>query len=182
MSPFSLFFLLIPLLLVVILAWALRPARPRLLSPDNVLDALGQQRHYSRLSQIQQALQPEDTAYVRARGHKTLAAQLHRERKQIALKYVRAVEEDYQTLLGASRMLAVLSPEVIAIQEWERLKLSARFSWNCAVLRWRLRTGRAPWRVLGAVSDMASQMSYRLEAATSKVGELALRDTTSFEI
>ena len=48
--------------------------------------------------------------------------------------------------LEASRILAVMSPEVVPMQEFERLRLSVRFAKNCFLMRLRLRAGLSPWK------------------------------------
>jgi hypothetical protein len=166
-------FITIPVVLVLLLVWALRPPKRRLMYASEVFEALSEQRHYARLPQILQALREEDTEYLRDRGHGELVHRIRTERKRIALQYLGRLEEDFGVLVEASRILAALSPEVIPMHEYERFKLSLRFAFFCRYLRWRLRLGLEPWSAFGAISDMAGGMTLRLEAATARLGERA---------
>jgi hypothetical protein len=74
-----------------------------------------------RLPQILQSLQPSDTEFLEPRGLRSLRQRVRSERTQIAIRYLNHLESDYETLLEASRILAVMSPEVVPIQEFERL-------------------------------------------------------------
>jgi hypothetical protein len=166
-------FITTALVLVFLLVWALRPPKRGLMSTSEVFEALSEQRHYARLPQILQALRVEDTEYLRDRGHGELIHRIRTERKRVALQYLERLQEDFEVLLEASRILAALSPEVIPMHEYERFKLSLRFAFFCRYLRWRLRLGLQPWSAFGTISDMAGGMTLRLEAATARLGERA---------
>jgi hypothetical protein len=71
-------------------------------------------------------------------------------------------------------MLAVMAPDVVAAEEWTHLRLGDAFSWNYFILQLRLRAGFKPWGNFGKLSDLASQISYRLEQATSEISERVL--------
>ncbi len=167
------FFLVAVVLLIALLLWALRPAKIRFQSPEVVFEALSAPRHYYRLPQILLALQKLDTDFLEERGYQELFRRVRSERKRIALNYLDYIETDYRTLIEASRVLAAMAPEVVASDEWERLRLSISFTWNCRLLRWKLMTGLRPWKRFARISEMASDLSYRLEQATTRIGERA---------
>jgi hypothetical protein len=173
MSFSLLIFVALAVFLVLLLAWAVRPPKRVLFSVDEVFDALSEKRHYARLPQILQSLRHEDTDFLYARGHDELAGRLRRERKRIALRYLTYLEDEYQLLLEASRILARVAPEVSPIDEFERFRLNVRFALSCRYLRWRLRLGLQPWDVFGILSDMEGDMTLRLETATARIGERA---------
>ncbi len=167
------FFVAAAAVLIGLLTWALRPAKIKFKSADAVLEALVAQRHYYRLPQILLALDSKDTEHLIERGYPALCQQVRAERQRIALRFLDLMEDDYKTLLEASRMLAAMAPDVAGIEEGQRLWLSLRFSWSCMILRLRLRSGLEPWRGFSRLSEMASQMSYRMEMATTQIGERA---------
>jgi hypothetical protein len=140
---------------------------------DEVLNALSEKRHYARLPQILQSLREEDTDFLCTRGYDDLAVRLRRERKQIALCYLNSLEEEYQLLLEASRVLARTAPEISAMDELGRFRLSMRFVLCCRYLRWRLLLGLQPWDVFGVLSDMEGEMTLQLEIAAARIGERA---------
>ena len=166
-------FSLIAVVLVLLLAWAIRPAKRQLVSVDDVLDALSERRHYARLPQILQSLRPEDPDYLHSRGQDQLAVRLRRERKRIALRYLNDLSDEYHLLLEASRILARVAPEVSAMDEFARLRSNLRFTLYCRYLRWRLWLGLQPWDVFGILSDMEGEMTLQLEMASSRLGEQA---------
>jgi hypothetical protein len=170
MTLAPLFFILAALLLLGLLAYAVRPIEKRALSPDCVFEVLSEPRHSFRLPQILQSLQPSDTEFLERRGLRLLRQRVRSERTQIAIRYLNHLETDYETLLEASRILTVMSPEVVPMQEFERLRLSIRFARNCLLMRLRLRVGLAPWKGFAKISDMATTMSFRIESATSHIG------------
>jgi hypothetical protein len=151
---------LFALLLVGLLAWALRPPTRPLRPALDVFEALSRPRHCSRISHVVQALQPEDTEYLR-----------------IALNYLDQLQKEFEELLEISRVLAVMSPKVIGIQEMERWKLSVAFAVNCVFLKWKLRLGLRPFSGFALLSNMATDMARQLDMATTQIAEAAVRGT-----
>jgi len=168
-----LIFIALAVVLILLLAWAIRPPKKLLLSVDDIFAALSEERHYARLPQILQSLRKEDTDFLCGSGHDELAGRLRVERKRIALRYLNYLEQEYQLLLEASRILAKIAPEVTPIDEFERFRRNMRFVLCCHYLRWRLRLGLQPWNVFGILSDMEGEMTLRLEVATARLGERA---------
>lgn len=171
MTVSLLLFFVLAVVLILLLAWALRPPPKTILTPEEALEALGAERHYARLPQILQALRKDDTEYLRQRGRPELLAQLRTERKRIALDYLNYLEEEFQVLLECARILATLAPELTATGEFERFRKSTRFVLCCRYLRWRLRLGLQPWGAFGVLSDMAGDMTLQLEATTARMAE-----------
>jgi hypothetical protein len=118
-------------------------------------------------------LQPEDTAFLGPRGFTPLRNQIRSERKRIALLYLDELQREYEMLLEASRMVASMAPELIALDEAERFKLNLRFAVGRRYLRWKLRLGLQPQGSFGFLSEMSSRIALRLEVATNHIGERA---------
>lgn len=165
-------FVAFAVILFLMLAWIASPGKPAL-KPEEVFEALSEERHYARLPQILQSLRQDDTEFMRRRGHNALLDRLRRERKRIALRYLDYLEEEFQILLECSRILATLAPEPTAMGEFARLRQNLKFLLSCRYLRWRLRLGLEPWRAFGTLSDMAGTVTLQLEAATTRLGERA---------
>lgn len=166
-----LFFIVLAIALIGVLAWALRPSWKTLITPEDVLGALSEERHYARLPQILQSLRKDDTEYMRERGHEALWNRVRQERKRIAIRYLDDLEQEFQMLLEASRILARLAPQLSTTGEFDRLRKNVRFIFYCRYLRWQLRLGREPWNVFNHVSDMAGAMTLQLETAMTRLGE-----------
>jgi hypothetical protein len=163
--------------LIVLLAWATRPPKPVAYRVHDIFEVLAQQGHCTRLRFILQALEPMDTEYLRDTGNTTLMHALRAQRRRIALHYLDQLQDEFETLLEISRAMAVMAPEVIAVEEMERWRLSLLFALNCAVLRWRLRLGLRPTARFAAISNMATGMVWHLEAATTSIAENAMHGT-----
>ena len=173
-------FVLVAVSLIVLLGWALRPPKRRVRQGETVFDLLSEPRHCARMPQILQALRPEDTEFLERSGTSGLVHSLRQQRRRIALHYLDELQEEFELLLEISRALAAMAPEVTAIEEMERWKLSAFFALNCGMLRFRLRLGLRSLEGFASLSTMATQMVRHLEAVTSKIAEAAVQGSAEF--
>ncbi len=173
MTTTILIFITLAIFLILLLAWVVRPSKKFFLSVDEVLDALSEKRHYARLPQILQSLRREDTEFLSTRGFNDITTRIRKQRTHIALNYLNSLEEEYQLLLGASRILAQTAPEISATDEFQRFRMGLRFAVYCRYLKWRLRLGLEPWDVFGILSDMEGEITLRLEVAAARIGERA---------
>jgi hypothetical protein len=170
-----LFFGFLALLVIALLLLASRPSNRQFTPPTDVFEALSQSRHWSRLPQIVLALRPEDTEHLRESGRVALMQTLRWQRRRIALNYLDQLQQEFEMLLEISRVLAVMSPEVIGMEEMERWKLSVAFAANCAFLRWKLRLGLQPFSGFTLLSNMASNIARELDTATTRIAEATVR-------
>jgi hypothetical protein len=162
------------LLLLILLFWLGRkPKKHREVAPSAGCLEQGERPHITYLPQVRQALARGDYDYLSMKASPRLARRVRQERRKIALTYLSLLRRDFQKLLRLARMIAVLSPEVAAVQELERLRLSVKFAWRCEMIRLRLFTGLAPAPQLGHLSDMVSGLNVRIEAAMKELGERA---------
>jgi len=132
-----LFFSFVAILLLA-LGWAVwEPRQRRKLEADpRSLEERGQ-RHATYLPQIRQALAPADYDFLSKReAPRELRRRVRRERLGVALAYLAALRGDFQSLLRMARVIAVLSPKVAAVHEFERLRLTAKFAWRYQMIRW----------------------------------------------
>jgi len=167
-------FAVIALALIGLLAWATKPPRLATRPTQDIFEFLSQPRHCLRLPFILQVMQPEDTEFLRESGNVELMHTLRGQRRRVALRYLDQLQEEFEMLLEISRTLAVMAPEVIAVEEMERWRLSLLFAWNCTILRWRLRMGMQPVVGFTTISSMATRMVRHLEAATTRIAEGAI--------
>ena len=160
-------------LLLLALGWALRkPRNARNLPTDP--DALEEgQRHVDYLPQIRQALAAADYDFLSRRASRGALQRVRRDRRGIALAYLSALRGDFQSLLCMASVIAVLSPEVAAAHEFERLRLTTKFAWQYQMIRWKLMAGFAPLPQLDGLSALVSGLGVRMEAALKELGERA---------
>ena len=161
-------------LLLLLFVWALRkPASvtPRSSSLSDLEDS--DRRHVTYLPQIRQALAQTDYHFLSETAPRNLQRRVRRERRSIALSYVSALRDDFEGLLRMARVIAVLSPEVAAVQEFERLRLTVRFTWRYECIRLKLLLGFVPLLQLGGLSELVSGLSARMELAIKELGERA---------
>jgi hypothetical protein len=170
---FYLFFGFVALFLLLFV-WSMRTARRggKPSTEASVLDQCGH-GHVAHLPQIRQALAAADSKYLAQKTSGAVARRVRRERLRVALAFLSAVREDFQDLLRLAKIIAVLSPEVAAVQEFERLRLTIKFAWRYELLRMQLRAGLAPLPRLDALSDFVSSISVRMETAMKELGERA---------
>ena len=70
-------------------------------------------------------------------------------------------------------MIAVLSPEIAASHEFERLRLSIRFSWRYRMVLLGLYAGHLLMPQLSGLSQIVSEFAFRMESAMQDLGERA---------
>jgi len=161
-------------ILVVVLVWALRGPR-RLRKPEANLTLLEEtgKRHINFLPQIRQALAETDSHYLSRKAPALVARRVRQERRRIVLAYLSAVREDFHNLLRMASVIARLSPEIVALHEFERVRLTVMFSWRYQLVRLQLRAGLMPIPSLDGLSDLVSGLSVRMETAMNELGKRA---------
>lgn len=162
------------MLLLVLLAGVLRDPR-KLANPDNDLaskEELGR-RHVTYFPQVRQAIDPEDFAFLASRGLPKLTKRVRKERRRIALIYLACIRADFLKLWRLARVIASMSPQVGAAQEFARLRLGLAFSLRYEIIRIKFFFGFAPLPELGSLSEVVSRLSIRLETAMKNLGENA---------
>ncbi len=168
------FFLVIGVVLLLSLVWVLHGPRKR---GWRSLDALSLEEsgrhHVAYLPQIRQSLSSVDLAFLSSTGSVELARRVRKERRRIASSYLPAIREDFEKMLCLARVVAALSPDIVAIQEWERLSLTAQFLWRYQLVRFGLLCGIAPIPQLNGLSQMVSRLAVRMETAMAVLGERA---------
>jgi hypothetical protein len=161
-------------LLLVLFAWAVRrsrrhaPTSASLGVPDECA-----RRHVTYLPQIRQALAKTDYDFLSKKASREVQRRVRRERRSVALAYMAALRGDFQSLLRMAKVIAALSPEVAAVHEVERLRLTAKFAWQYQAIRWKLMAGLTPVPQLGGLSDLVSGLGVRVETAMKDLGERA---------
>jgi hypothetical protein len=160
------------LLLLSLLAW-LSVSRRRTSSEVHLGSRPERDRHISFLPYIKQALANTDIEFLKARGSAALAQRVEKERRQIALNYLRALRTDFEKLVDFARVLAVMSPEVKLAQELQSFRLQLGFACRYQLIHARLALGIAPSNALGDLSDVISGLTVRMEEAISELGERA---------
>jgi hypothetical protein len=160
--------------LLLLLAWALRGPRAQT-KPGAISQAFDRsgKLHVNHLPQIRQALETEDYKFLGEKGGSALQRRVQRERRDVALAYLSALRLEFEDLLRMARIIAKLSPEIVALQEFERLRLTAKFMWRYEMIRVKLRVGFVSLPQLDALGNMISGLSVRLEAAIKELGERA---------
>jgi hypothetical protein len=173
-SLFFFLFLGITVGLLFLFAWSLR-GHKKLPVLEKVAGSLEEisQYHVTYLPQIRQALAAVDREYLKAKAGGKLARRVEGERKRIVLFYLAALHADFQQLLRLAKAIAVLSPEVIAVQEFERVRLTMEFNYRFQMIRMRLILGTPALPQLSGLSNMVSGLTVQIETAMRDLGERA---------
>src|ERR1700730_2504748 len=161
-------------MLLVLLTWALRPRRDNQASAASIGSVEEPARqHATYFGVIRQAMSQEDFEFLAARGPGRLLRRAHKERQRIAMLYLANLRADFQRLLRLAGVIAVLSPEIAASHEFERLRLTIRFFWRYQTVLLGLYAGLLLLPQLGGLSQMVSELAFRMESAMKELGERA---------
>ena len=161
-------------LLFAVLWWSLRQPRrtKKFPSEEKITEGSGPQ-HVTHLPQIRQALAMEDFEYVTRKGTRDLQKRFRKERHRIAMDYLGALRADFQGLLELARIITVLSSDVKAVEEFERLKLTLKFNCRYELIRAQIWIGFAPLPQLSGLANAISGLSVEIERAVRELGERA---------
>jgi hypothetical protein len=161
-------------LLLILLAWVLRaPKRVSRQDAAAGLTELSDRTHVTFFPQIKQALAQQDSVYLASLGMNALANRVRKERRKVALAYLACLRDDFQRLWRLGRVISSMSPQVGTAQEFRRLQLGLAFSLHYEMIRIKLLFGFAPLAELGALGEVVSRLSIRLETAMQDLGERA---------
>jgi hypothetical protein len=160
--------------LLLLLGWALRsPQKQGKPTFDPGIFEESGRRHVTYFPQILRSMSREDREFLASRGGRPLDRRVQRERRRIALRYLSLLREDFRKLLRLARVIAVLSPEVAAGQEFERFRLNAEFALRYQVIRMKLHLGVASLPQLNGLTQLVSGLAVRIEMAMRELGERA---------
>jgi hypothetical protein len=162
-------------LLLILLLWALRRPQKDTRVGVPYLEPIEEpaRQHATYFGLIRQAMSHEDFEFLAARAPVRLVRRAHQERQRIALLYIENLRADFQRLLRLATVIAVLSPEIAASHEFERLRLSIRFSWRYRMVLLGLYAGHLLMPQLSGLSQIVSEFAFRMESAMQDLGERA---------
>jgi len=162
--------------LLIILYWSLRrPADDTFPETVQTTGAEPLLRHAVYFSQVRQSFSDDDFHFLASRGSGKLASRVRGERRRVALEYLRALQEDFRNLMRVARVLAALSPAVVAQQESERFWLAVHFECRYQMTRAILIARGFPLGHLHRMTQMIGTLGARLEAAMVGLSEQAAR-------
>jgi hypothetical protein len=174
MSLFLIMFGLFVVALLGLLVWSVsRRTEPRRSMPSQEKNLSLACKHISNLPQIRQALQPSDLTYLAHRMNGKVARTVKRERRRVASLYLESLREDFEQLIGAAQVVASLSPEVQAGQEWKRFRLALEFRFKYQLVRARFALGSPAFASLSNLSLLVSSLALEIEKAVGKISEAA---------
>lgn len=136
-------------------------------------------KHVVNLPQIRQALEPVDFDYLAERCDAERARRVRKERRRVALKYLEGLREDFEQLVDVAQVIAALSPEVEAKEEWKRLRLSAEFRIKYQLVRAKFILGVPAFPGLENIATMVSSLALDLERAVTRAAMTAMGPGTA---
>jgi hypothetical protein len=174
LSPVLLLLSIVGVYLLALLAWVLRDPRKLLNSNGDLISSeVSGRRHVTYFSQVRQSMDAEDFFFLTSRGLPKLTDRVRKERRRIALAYLACLRADFLELWRLARVIASMSPQVGAAQEFARLRLGLAFCLRYEMIRIKLLFGFAPLPELGSLSEVVGRLSMRLETAMKNLGESA---------
>ena len=146
--------------------------------PSNVNEALAAAKHYGYFPQIRQALSAGDAKYLREHAPRHVAKQALRERRAVALQFLKGLHEDFSNLARLGRVIAALSPEVSREQETERLLLSWKFQMLYALVWLRLSSGNLPLEQIEQLTGLVGRLATRMNEAITEISAQSIGQLT----
>lgn len=132
-------------------------------------------RHTTYLRMICHAMSSTDFRFLTARGPLSVVRRTHRERQRIAVLYLSELRREFLGLRRLARIVAVLSPEVRAVQGAERIWLTLQFFCRYHAVRLALYSGLLLLPQLSALSVIVSELAVGMEEAVKALAERAAR-------
>lgn len=168
------FFVVLIFLFFLVFSWSLRVSKGRTVtgSPPTIPEDL-QLSHVEHLPQIRRALAPADYEFASKKIPRDALRRMQRERRHVTLTYLSALRAELDKLLRTARVIAALSPEVAAGQEWQRIVLTLSFLCRYRLIRIGVWAGYAPLAQICDLNNLLSGYSVRVEEALRKLGERA---------
>jgi len=168
--------IILPIVLTIsaILVWLFYPRKnstlPSHATARSILDdGLPAPHHFRYFRQVRQALSSEDAEYLLKNAPKYVAKQALRERRGVAMGFLKGLHEDFSNLSRLGRVVAALSPEISHKQEAERLSLTVKFQILYAIVWLRLYTGNLPIDQLDRLTGLVSRLSARMDEAMAEI-------------
>lgn len=137
---------------------------------ENLEDFTFACNHLANLAQLRQALDSADLEFVKNRLHPRAARQLRKERQRVACRYLDALHGDFSNLMRAAQLVAALSPEVEAHQEWKRFRLNLEFQLRYRLLKAKFAFGSTQFPSLGNLARIVSSLAMDLERVVNELG------------
>jgi hypothetical protein len=168
--------IVIPVMLAlsVILVWLLYPRKnlkgtsaPPLQANFN--EPIPAPRHFRYFRQIRQALSAADAEYLLQAAPRNVSRQALRERRHVALGFLKGLHEDFSNISRLGRVIAALSPEISHKQEAERLKLTVKFQLLYAIVWLRLSSGNLPVGQLERLTGVVGRLAARMDEAMAEI-------------
>lgn len=167
-----------PAVAILVALWfLLRPRSSSSKKPENLQDGLRSLNvipmHHRFFPQIRQALSEADDQYLNEAAPAHVARQARRERRAVARQFLFGLREDFSNLERLGRMIAALSPVISRHQETERITLSLKFQFFCALVWLRLSAGRIPIGQIQYLSGLVGQLAARMDQAITEINALS---------
>ncbi len=134
-------------------------------------------KHVINLPQIRQALAQADFEYIQKKSKAETAKRVRKERRRIALRYLEGLREDFEQLMHAAQIVASLSPEVEAKEEWKRFRLSLAFRLKYQLARTKFAIGIPSFSGVQDLAQVVSSFAVALERAVREIGIAAMGAT-----
>lgn len=123
--------------------------------------------------QVRQIFEPADVRYLSARTNRSALRNVRKERRRVALRFLQGLREDFLRLEEAGSIVAALSAEVDASQEWRRFRLGVEFRVKYAALRVKFLAGLPTSESFRNLAWMVSSLAVELERTVSEIAASA---------
>lgn len=119
--------------------------------------------------QVRQIFESADIRYLSERVDRSTLRNVRKERHRVAIRFLEGMRKDFLQLEEAASIVAALSAEVDARQEWRRFRLGAEFRVKYAALRAKYALGLASSESFRELAWKVSSLAVQLERAVSEI-------------
>jgi hypothetical protein len=130
-------------------------------------------KHAVNFQQVRQIFESADERYLADKVDAAVLRGVRKERRRVALKFLGGLREDFARLQEVSSIVAVMSPEVEAHEEWRRFRLTAEFRLKYTALRAKYAMGLAAPESFLNLAWMISSRAAELERAVAEIAASA---------
>lgn len=147
----------------------------RTLSADSLLP-----QNYKYFPQVSRALSVEDSQFLQLRATPAARRAALKARREVALKFLTGLRDDYRKLNRLARVLASLAPSANEHREAQRIWMSFQFRFRWRVVWLEIWSGAAPITQLQSMAGFIGGLAAQMQTSMSVLQESA--DPTSVSV
>lgn len=136
-------------------------------------------QHYKYFPQVCRAISIEDARYLKLRASPHIRRSARRARREVALKFLIGLNDDYRKLNRLARVLTTLAPSANQNREAQRIRMSIQFRFRWWLVWLEIWSGAAPVAELQSMAGSIGALAARMQNAMNLAKESAQPSSVS---